>query len=80
MGVVTAVEHLERLAVELDAAGWTVGRRYDGTPLVRVSSAGAPHIGRPGRRISVGRGAAYRRQHKGEGRGGRGAMVRVVVR
>ncbi|HEU5025672.1 MAG TPA: hypothetical protein VFV01_12195, partial [Spirillospora sp.] len=41
----TAVEHLERLAAALDAAGWTVGRRYGGTPLVRVSSSRAPHIG-----------------------------------
>ncbi|MGI5325200.1 hypothetical protein [Actinomadura nitritigenes] len=43
--MVTAAEHLERLAVALDAAGWTVDRRYDGTPLVRVSSSKAPHIG-----------------------------------
>lgn len=45
MDVVTAAEHLERLAAALDAAGWTVDRRYDGPPLVRVSSPKAPHIG-----------------------------------
>ncbi|MBO2456075.1 hypothetical protein [Actinomadura violacea] len=43
--MVTDVEHLERLAAALDAAGWTVGRRHEGTPLVRVSSPKAPHIG-----------------------------------
>jgi hypothetical protein len=45
VGVVTVVGHLERLAEALEGEGWTVGRCFEGTPVVRVSSSRAPHVG-----------------------------------